>query len=174
MNKPNNMRRRASRDRIETAFVRLLQDLELSSLSVTEICKTADVNRTTFYANYMDIYDLADAVQKRLEEEVYDLYGKEHLPGQRGTGFVRLFQHIKDNQLFYNTYFKLGLDGRYEITERDLDLSEIGLYGENLEYHLEFFRNGLNAIIKLWLKNNCRETPEEMAEVVKSEYIREW
>lgn len=33
MNKPNNMRRRASRDRIETAFVRLLQDRELSSLS---------------------------------------------------------------------------------------------------------------------------------------------
>ena len=65
MNKPNNMRRRASRDRIATAFVRLLQDRELSSLSVTEICKTADVNRTTFYANYMDIYDLADAVQKR-------------------------------------------------------------------------------------------------------------
>ena len=63
MNKPNNMRRRASRDRIETAFVRLLQDRELSSLSVTEICKAADVNRTTFYANYIDIYDLADAGQ---------------------------------------------------------------------------------------------------------------
>lgn len=68
MNTPNNRRRKASRDRIETAFVRLLQDRELSQLSVTAICQEADVNRTTFYANYLDIYDLADAVQKRLEE----------------------------------------------------------------------------------------------------------
>ena len=67
MNIPNNRRRKASRDRIETAFVRLLQDRELSQLSVTEICKAADVNRTTFYANYLDIYDLADAVQKAID-----------------------------------------------------------------------------------------------------------
>ena len=37
MNTPNNRRRKASRDRIETAFVRLLQDRELSQLSVTAI-----------------------------------------------------------------------------------------------------------------------------------------
>ena len=40
----------------------------------------------------------------------------------------------------------------------------------NLKYHIEFFRNGLNAIIKLWLANGCLESPEEMAEVLKAEY----
>ena len=40
----------------------------------------------------------------------------------------------------------------------------------NLKYHIEFFRNGLNAIIKLWLADGCQESPEEMAEVLKSEY----
>ena len=42
----------------------------------------------------------------------------------------------------------------------------------HLEYRLEFFRSGLNAIIKLWLKNGCRETPEEMADVIAAEYSR--
>lgn len=176
MNTPNNRRRKASRDRIETAFVRLLQDRELGQLSVTEICKAAEVNRTTFYANYLDIYDLADAVQKRLEEGVYELYGGETAMGMSEQGFQKLFEHIRDNQLFYKTYFKLGLDGRYELTERDLKSTAEFYLGErmeqHLEYHLEFFRNGLNAIIKLWLKNGCRETPEEMADVIAMEYSR--
>ena len=29
---------------------------------------------------------------------------------------------------------------------------------------------GLLAIIKLWLKNGCKESPEEMAEIIKREY----
>ena len=40
----------------------------------------------------------------------------------------------------------------------------------SIKYHIEFFRNGLNAIIKLWLAGGCQETPEEMAEVLKAEY----
>ncbi len=42
--------------------------------------------------------------------------------------------------------------------------------GGNIKYHIEFFRNGLNAIIKLWLAGGCKESPEEMAEVLKQEY----
>jgi hypothetical protein len=40
----------------------------------------------------------------------------------------------------------------------------------NIKYHIEFFRNGLNAIIKLWLANGCKESPEEMATILKQEY----
>ena len=39
-----------------------------------------------------------------------------------------------------------------------------------VKYHIEFFRNGLNAIIKLWLSGGCQESPEQMAEVLKQEY----
>ena len=27
-----------------------------------------------------------------------------------------------------------------------------------------------DAIVKMWLDNGCRETPEEMAEIIRSEY----
>jgi hypothetical protein len=39
-----------------------------------------------------------------------------------------------------------------------------------MEYHIAFFESGLNAIIGKWLEGGCRETPEEMAEIVISEY----
>ena len=77
MNTPNNKRRKESRLRIETALVRLLQQKEPSQISVKEICAAAEVNRTTFYANYLDIYDLAVAVQKSMEQTVLELYSEE-------------------------------------------------------------------------------------------------
>jgi hypothetical protein len=39
-----------------------------------------------------------------------------------------------------------------------------------MEYHIEFFRNGLNAIIKLWMDGGCKESPEEMVEILRQEY----
>lgn len=40
----------------------------------------------------------------------------------------------------------------------------------NMEYHIEFFKAGMSAIIKKWLLNNCKESPEEMIEILDSEY----
>ena len=57
MNTPNNKRKRESRQKIEKVFIQLLQTKELNEISVTEICKEAHLNRSTFYANYLDVYD---------------------------------------------------------------------------------------------------------------------
>ena len=60
MNTKNNRRRRESIERIERAFIELLQHKELNDISVSEICKICGLNRSTFYANFVDLYDLAD------------------------------------------------------------------------------------------------------------------
>ena len=31
------------------------------------------------------------------------------------------------------------------------------------------FRQGFNAIVKMWLLGGCRETPEDMAQIIRSE-----
>ena len=51
-------------ERIEKVFIEMLQRKKLSEISVSDICKLAGLNRTTFYANYTDIYGLADAIRK--------------------------------------------------------------------------------------------------------------
>ena len=162
MNTPNNRRRKESQNKIQTALIQLLQENDLEQITVTSICKAAKVNRSTFYANYLDLYDLADSVQKRLEEDVVGLYRDDYL---------KLFRHIKENQLFYKTYFKLGMDGRFQITQYDVHLASAYYQNQNIEYHMEFFRGGLNAIIKKWLQNDCRESPEEMFAVLQAEYM---
>ena len=48
MNTPNNRRRRESVEKIERVFVDLLQTRELGDICVSDICKQAGLNRTTF------------------------------------------------------------------------------------------------------------------------------
>lgn len=81
-----------------------------------------------------------------------------------------MFAHIKDNQLFYKTYFKLGYDEKHPIDVYDIYQAEKYFNNKHIKYHIEFFKNGVNAIIKMWLADGCKEAPEEMAEIIKSEY----
>ena len=54
------------------------------------------------------------------------------------TKILKLFKHIKDNQIFYKTYFKLNRDKHFIIKEYDTNLSKIMYDDEYLDYHMEF------------------------------------
>lgn len=170
MNTPNNKRKRESMERIEKVFIELLQMKELSQISVSDICKRAGLNRTTFYANYTDIYGLADTIRDKLEVAVSDLYKDEITQGFNSNDYLKLLRHIKENQIFYQTYFKLGYDNKYKIIVYDTDLAQTHFQNKFIEYHMEFFKAGITQIIKLWLKNSCKESPEDIFEIIKSEY----
>lgn len=170
MNTKNNKRKRESMQKMEQVLIEFLQTKELNQISVSDICKKADLNRSTFYANYVDIYELADTIREKLEAEVSELYKDEITEGFNSNNYLVLFQHIKENQIFYRTYFKLGYDEKYKIWQYDYNLAKKHFGDRFIEYHMEFFKSGLNRIIKIWLQNGCKETPEEMFEIIKSEY----
>lgn len=169
MNVKNNKRRKESQEKIEKAFIELLQTCEIKDITVSDLIKMTKLNRSTFYANYLDIFDLADKTREKLENEFSNLFADYDCLHER-SGALKMFTHIKENQLFYKTYFKLCYDDRHLVSIYDTKRAEQEHMGSNLKYHIEFFRNGLNAIIKLWLAGGCQESPEEMAEVLKQEY----
>lgn len=169
MNVKNNRRRKESQNKIEKAFVELLQSKEIKEISVSDIIKMTGLNRSTFYANYLDIYDLADKVRIELENDFTNHF-VDYDTSQDNNGALRMFTHIKENQLFYKTYFKLCYDDKFLVSVYDVKQAEKEQLTGNLKYHIEFFRNGLNAIIKMWLSDGCKESPQEMAEILKQEY----
>lgn len=170
MNTKNNRRKRESKDRMERVFVELLQTRELSEISVSDICKRAELNRSTFYANYADVYELADTVREQLESNLDVLYKDDFEQGRNSNDYLRLFRHIAENPLFYQTYFKLGYDNKYKIIKYDTTLASKYFDNRFIEYHMEFFKSGITTIIKMWLNNGCKETPEQMSDILESEY----
>ena len=171
MNVKNNKRRKESQEKIERAFIELLQTHEIKKITVSDLIKKAGLNRSTFYANYIDIFDLADKTREILEQEFTNLFA-DYDYFNENSGAEKMFAHIKDNQLFYKTYFKLCYDDKHLVSIYDPKRAEKEHIESHLKYHIEFFRNGLNAIIKLWLSNECQESPKEMAEILKKEYRR--
>lgn len=171
MNTKNNKRRRASVEAIERSFIELLQTREIKEITVSDICKQTGLNRSTFYANFLDIYDLADKLRHQLEEAFASYFPQDDRHSyEDGDGALRMFTHISENQLFYQTYFKLSYDETQAVMIYDLARAERDFHSKHVEYHIEFFRAGLNAMIKRWLNSGCRETPAEMAAILVAEY----
>ncbi len=169
MNIQNNKRRQTTKMNIEKAFIELLQTREITKITVSDICKITGYNRSTFYANYMDIYDLADTLRKKLESELNTLYEEDTFNNIR-TDYLKLFQHVQDNQIFYNTYFKLGYDSTHTVDLGLLTQENKIFPEEHMQYHIHFHKAGLNAILKMWLSTGCKELPETMVKIIQDEY----
>ena len=172
MNMPNNKRKKESILRIEKIFLQMIQTKEINEIKVSDICKEAKINRTTFYANYTDIFDLTDKVKEKMFYEYIDFWKDEKDTGKHSYNYLKMFELIRENQLYFKTLMKLNLDFTkyYDINiERN---EAIKFYGSDkyMDYHIEYFKAGMNAIINKWLNNNCQETPEEMAEIIRTEY----
>lgn len=172
MNTPNNKRKKESQEKIEKTFIQLLQTKEVNQISVTDICKLSNINRSTFYANYIDIYDLVNKIEEKMINDFFEIYSDEREMQKHSYNFLKLFTHIKENQLFYKTYFKLNFDFNSNLFRIDDDeVAKFCVSSKFIDYRIEFFRAGLNAIIKKWLYNGCKETPEEINYIIESEYF---
>ena len=55
---------------INTAFLNLILEKELNKITVKELCEKADINKSTFYLHYRDIYDLAEFFQQSLATKI--------------------------------------------------------------------------------------------------------
>lgn len=171
MNTKNNKRHQETIRRLETAFLTQLQQKSISQIKVSEICQLAQINRSTFYANYCDVYDLADSIHKRMKDEVIRIIQQDFAPAFSENHFLRLFQHIQANQEMYSFYFRLGFDRDTETLFLDhFSLIPYSQQEELLEYHVIFFKNGFNSILKRWLEKGCTESPEQMRDVLLREY----
>jgi len=133
MNTPNNKRKKESQKKIQKVFIELIQTKEINEITISDICKKANLNRTTFYSNYIDIYDLADKIKEDLFQEVLKLYPTETQTKKHSYDFLKLFNHIKENQLFYKTYFKLNYENDFDVLEGMIDYGEVEKYLGNKE-----------------------------------------
>ena len=168
MNTKNNKRRRESMQKMEREFVNMLLERDVSEITVSDICKAADVNRSTFYANYQDIYDLVEKICLNMQNEFNAAFEGEI---DEGFGALKMFTHIYENQLYYKIYFLLEKYSREKVMVYDKIRAERDFGNQNVDYHIEFFRSGFNAIVKMWLDRGCKESPEEMAKILESEYM---
>ena len=77
--------------------------------TVGELCERAQINRSTFYRHYLDVYDLMEKIETQIQKGLAQVLTEgepEHLE--------RLARYVSEYRHFYRIYLKKNMDGSME------------------------------------------------------------
>ena len=74
---------RKTQESLQLAMATLLQKKPLSSITVKELCAKADINKSTFYLHYHDIYDCASRMYNSIISKMTGLLEQYNTEEQR-------------------------------------------------------------------------------------------
>ncbi|MBR3867819.1 MAG: TetR/AcrR family transcriptional regulator [Clostridia bacterium] len=161
------------------AFFALLQEKNISKITITELAKIANIDRKTFYLHYgsiADLYnDLGNMLVTLIKDEIIDYSTNNRSPYSLFANVndiisekIDLFKRIAINNDFSD--FMLNI--------KDILCNElINLYGrantsasERFKLTAEFIASGTIAMYLRWLKGDTNLTMDELA-LLASEMI---
>lgn len=167
---PDNRRTLFTKKMIRTAFLQLLQEKELSKITVTDIAKTADVNRGTFYKYYRDPYDLFQQIENGFITEI--LTSIQTPKDELGIWLQNLLTILKknrqlsililSNQTNDQLLSTLLEEVRPEALSRFKELFPRAT-ASDLELYFTYFVSGSLGLIEEWLKEFPEKEPQEIA-----------
>lgn len=88
----NNKRAQHTKKLIKKTVLSLLQQKKLDTITVTEVCQKAAVNRTTFYRYYNDVYMCVDAIETEFWK--VSIFPKTPRPSKHGKKCWTVFINI--------------------------------------------------------------------------------
>lgn len=154
-----------AKDRLENAFWELLSEREYNKITVTDIVRTADVNRNSFYYHFSGLPELADSAILHAVEDTPmpgvpgrdfnpDTEWRKHVtallrdPGQR--------QRLDRLALLAGPHSSPELVSSLKEFGRLTMISVLGLDADNLDLKtdlmLDFTVGGMLAVLQRWPK----------------------
>ena len=175
MNIKNNLRYKMSSEKIETAFLALILNHKYEDINISQICKQANINRSTFYCHYDDINDLVIKIESKFANSMASIFN--HGERQTHQAFIDMFTFIKENKYFYKAFLSIPYQTLAETNTKIDILKNIGektnidkTNNIGIFYRASFFGAGIKEMCKLWLERDCKESPEDMAKLLLDEY----
>lgn len=172
--KKTDRRVRKTRTLLKNGLIKLMKEKSIKEITVQELVDEVDINRSTFYLHYKDIYDLVE----QLEQEVFDSF--KMLINDFGEKkedekfLIALYQNIENYgdlaQALISSHGDMSFVHRLIMTIR----GEIAPYVEDIitqksdiqnEYIYEYCLFGTLGLIKKWMDRSFQETAEVMAKV---------
>lgn len=174
-------------ERMDKAFLSLLEKKDIEFITVKEICQTAGVNRSTFYLHYETISDLLNesveymnrmfllSVDKKPESFVSKIKdcSIEELYLITPEYVVPYLEYIKNNSVLFKTALEnsrvLGLNSSYEGMFKNVllpILNRLGVNEKDGKYMIRLYIGGVISVVSMWLENDCRESIEYVSSII--------
>ncbi|AXF57451.1 TetR/AcrR family transcriptional regulator [Salicibibacter kimchii] len=182
MNKKLDRRKKYTRMVLKDSLISLLQTKQLATITVKEICKSADINRTTFYTHYKDPFDLLEKIEEEIIADLNTYLNQYNIEQEEESLQMteRLLAYIASKYNICQTL--LNENGDHSFEQRVMDVARtflINNWTDNnemgtdvSEYAGTFLIGGSIYVIKQWLANNMDQSPEQIARLINSAKIR--
>ena len=175
--------------RMDEALLALLEEKDLQYITVKEICHRAGVNRSTFYLHYETIADLVDETLEMInqrfrsyfpqqEEEILGNMGnreRENLVLVTREYLLPYLRFIRDNKKVYRAAFRNPSSMQAHTRYGELKQQILGPILERFEipaaqrpYYMAYYVEGIIAIVKEWLRQDCTDEVEMIADIIES------
>lgn len=174
--------------KMNTALISLLEKKEFAYITVSEICRVAGVNRSTFYLHYETMGDLLEETTRYLLEDFRACFpiDEQAISMRFQDEELSKLNFITDEYL--HPYLRYMRDHRrvFVITLSNAAQFEVEKIYQRLykyvfdpilerfhyseayrPYVMRFYLNGVNAIVTEWLKTDCRLSVEEISAVIR-------
>lgn len=161
---------------IKESLIELLKDKEIHQVTVTDICKKADVNRGTFYSHYKDAFDLLQSMEDELFNQVIVYLTEIPVEDYTDILLIKVFELIVENKELCKVLFCKQNDSKildrilYVANKANLDkiINTPGFTDEYLNYLLKYAIGGIIAVVQTWLENDLVESPRELLAIINN------
>ena len=173
-----------SRKMIRQAFFEVLKEKPFEKITVTDIVKKADVNRSTFYAHYPDVMGVVEELQEEILEytqsfmENVDFKDYYENPKPHLQHIIKL---VAENNELYRLLMTSAMatkqfeELKYILIDRTLETLEMpeGFKDRfEFEFSVRFFMGGVVDVYTQWLYGvidcSLEELTDQLARMIKS------
>lgn len=162
---------------IRDSLIDLLQSKEIHQITVTDICKKADINRGTFYTHYKDAFDLLQSIEDELFNIIIEYIDETPVEEYANSLLLRVLELIVENKDLCKILFCKQKDNR--ILERILSVASKADFEKlcsnssefiksNIDYFIRYSVGGCISIIQAWLENDLPQSPSELVKIINN------
>ena len=172
---------RNTKKALAKSLIKLLQEKPVTQIDVSELCKNANLNRTTFYNHYNSIYALLDEMVSEFFKNVkkYLADSIDEKSENTAAKITLMLKYLKQNRNFVRTIMNNNL--YEEIGNKLISFDFVSnllntniKYRQNIyindAYYIGFIISGWYAVIKRWVNEDCDLDENTLARLLTSIY----
>lgn len=174
--------------KFDTALLSLLEQKSFEYITISEVCKEAGVNRSTFYLHYENLCDLLEETIRHVMDKFLSYFPMDTQAvatkfdecDVTELNFVTerylrpYLSFIRENKRVFLAVLSQPTAFQFEcIFQRLFDnvfdpiLDRFQYPADEREYVMMFYLNGVTAIITQWLKEDCKKSVEAVEEIIR-------
>ena len=163
---------------LQNALVDLMLEKAVGKISVKELTQKADVNRSTFYLHYLDIYDMLEQMENEFVETIQGFFHDFFTPLPTSmplTLFVNISEWLEQDKEYYVKLLRGSASG-YIFEELESRISDefltllylIFLDEESLDLRtrVNVTVSGTVGVLRMWVMEGGNISLVELSETI--------